>query len=142
MAHDFIYPQVRAALIADGWVITQDPFEIDYKGDRLESDLGAERLITAEQGTQQIVVEIKSFRERSFLHAIGKAVGQYTFYRVMLEDLGSPRTIWMAISTGTAAQISAHPAAQLILATQNVSLLIVDIATQEVVEWRTSTPQP
>jgi hypothetical protein len=37
-------------------------------------DLGAERLIAAERGTERIAVEIKSFRSPSEIHDIEEAV--------------------------------------------------------------------
>ncbi|MEC4983969.1 MAG: element excision factor XisH family protein [Oscillatoria sp. PMC 1068.18] len=39
---------VKNALVKDGWVITDDPFVIEFKGVRLYADLGVEKPIAAE----------------------------------------------------------------------------------------------
>lgn len=52
---------VKNALTRDGWAITHDPLTIEYDKRDLHIDLGAERLITAERGTDKIAVEIKTF---------------------------------------------------------------------------------
>jgi hypothetical protein len=56
---DIYHVIVRQALVKDGWVITDDPFVIQYKGLRLYADLGAEKPLAAEKDGQRIVVEIK-----------------------------------------------------------------------------------
>ena len=68
MAKDFFHDHVRRALENDGWAITHDPFRVEYEGDEYEMDLGAERLIAAEKGTEKIVVEIKSFLKASMTY--------------------------------------------------------------------------
>jgi len=68
MAKDFFHDHVRRALENDGWVITHDPFRVEYEGDEYEMDLGAERLIAAEKGKEKIVVEIKSFLKTSVVY--------------------------------------------------------------------------
>ena len=44
MAVHFLY-KVKNALVKDGWVITDDPFTLEYKGLRVYADLGAEKLL-------------------------------------------------------------------------------------------------
>jgi len=62
MAKDIHHQIVRAALEKDGWTITQDPYRIVRTNRKpYEVDLGAEKFIAAERGTEQIAVEIKSF---------------------------------------------------------------------------------
>ena len=61
MAKDLIHDVVKKALIADGWTITHDPYYLKANPHTLKIDLGAERLIAAEKGTEKIAVEIKSF---------------------------------------------------------------------------------
>src|SRR2546430_4279121 len=51
----------KQALIKDGWTITDDPLSLPWGSTTLKVDLGAERLIGAEKGTQKIAVEVKSF---------------------------------------------------------------------------------
>ena len=61
MAKDIYHDIVKNAVIKDGWEVTHDPMtlldkplKIDY-----EIDLGAEKFIAAERGTEKIAIEIK-----------------------------------------------------------------------------------
>lgn len=74
---DHIHEPVKQALIKDGWRITADPYELQYKEGRLQADLAAERPIAAERTDEKIVVEIKSFLSPSPLHELQGAIGQY-----------------------------------------------------------------
>jgi hypothetical protein len=58
---DLHHHAVRNALVKDEWIITHDPYRIDYKGTRLFADLAAERPLAAQKGQRKIVVEIKVF---------------------------------------------------------------------------------
>lgn len=55
-AKDLYHEHVRTALIKDGWTITDDPLSMKWLGTALQIDLGAERLIAAEKGTEKIAV--------------------------------------------------------------------------------------
>lgn len=60
-ARDIYHDQVRTALEKDGWAVTHDPFRLKWRDKKMYIDLGAERLLAAEKGTQKIAVEVKSF---------------------------------------------------------------------------------
>lgn len=53
MARDIIHGAVKNALIKDDWVITADPFRIQYEEFDLSADLSAERALSAEKGNQK-----------------------------------------------------------------------------------------
>jgi hypothetical protein len=74
---DIYHDIVVAALIADGWVITDDPLYLAYGGRDMYADLAAERPIGAEKAGQKIAVEIKSFVEPSDVHELTVAIGQF-----------------------------------------------------------------
>lgn len=59
MAKDFYHEIVRKALQAEGWKITHDPFPLNVGGIGYEVDLGAEKLIAAEKGSEKIAVELE-----------------------------------------------------------------------------------
>jgi hypothetical protein len=58
---DIIHNVVKNALIKDGWIVTDDPYLIQYRRTTLYADLGAERPIAIEKSGQKLVVEVKSF---------------------------------------------------------------------------------
>jgi hypothetical protein len=53
MAKDIFHDCVKNALIKDGWTITDDPLRLELNDRKLYVDLGAERLLTAEKGTER-----------------------------------------------------------------------------------------
>ena len=60
---------LREALDKDGWTITHDPLTVPVDDTNLFIDIGAERLVTAERGTERIAVEVKSFLGLSAVQA-------------------------------------------------------------------------
>lgn len=76
MAKDAIHEAVKKAITDDRWKILADPFRMDYGSYRLFADLAAERTLAAERDGRKIIVEIKTFSERSFIKAFQQALGQ------------------------------------------------------------------
>jgi len=98
---DKIHEAVKNALIKDGWTITADPYRIDFEEYRLYADLSAERPIAAVRGNEKIVVEIKSFLNRSSVSDFENALGQYLIYRRLLSKIEPETKIYLAISEAT-----------------------------------------
>ncbi|MFN4256318.1 MAG: element excision factor XisH family protein [Saprospiraceae bacterium] len=74
MAKDIFHDIVRTALENDGWTITHDPLVlVNDESRRREIDLGAEKIIAAERGTEKIAVEAKSFLGSSFTYEFNAA---------------------------------------------------------------------
>ena len=85
-AKDIYHDTVRTALDKDGWTITHDPLRIRLaRGKNLFVDLGAERLLAAEKGTEKIAVEIKSFIGTSEVEDLKNALGQYVLYEKIIK---------------------------------------------------------
>ena len=80
-ARDFYHDKVRNALIKDGWTITHDPYSMKLGSADLFVDLGAEKIIAAEKGSDKIAVEIKSFLGKSIIAQTQDAIGQFIMYR-------------------------------------------------------------
>ena len=95
-AKDFYHKIVKQALIADGWVITHDPYFVQMGKLKGFIDLGAE-LLAAEKDTIQIAVEIKSFVGLSDLNEFKEALGQYLLYKLALSKKEPERTLFLAI---------------------------------------------
>jgi hypothetical protein len=53
---DFFHQVVRQALEKDGWIITADPLDLTIGEVELFADLGADRVIAADRGTDKIEI--------------------------------------------------------------------------------------
>jgi hypothetical protein len=135
MAKDIIHDVVKTALIKDGWTVTADPYIITYGDDNLYVDLAAERSIAAEREGRKIAVEIKSFVGRSPLHDFEVALGQYMLYLGLLELTEPDRKLYLAVSHLVYHLLFQQPTFQAIRQRFHISLLVVNIVTQEVEQW-------
>ena len=134
-ARDRYHAAVRAALIKDGWTITHDPLRLDYAGEDLYVDLGAERLLGAEKGEQRIAVEIKSFLGPSRMADLHEAIGQYIVYRDVLEEIEPAREVYLAVPADAALSIFEAPIGQLLLQKQRPRIIAFDPNVQEITRW-------
>lgn len=94
---DTYHDDVRAALIAAGWNITDDQFPLRFDNLRLRVDLMATK--TEVDGmVSYIAVEVKNFRERKdYVNEFQKALGQCLSYREVLKLRDFPHTLYMAV---------------------------------------------
>jgi hypothetical protein len=134
-AKDIIHQAVKSALIKDGWVITHDPFTVQYEKLSVFIDLGAERIIAAERKGEKIAVEIKSFVGRSMVNDLESAIGQYILYLSFLEIIEPERSLYIAVSSAAYNTIFQHKAVQLLIQRNKLPLLVVELETEEVFKW-------
>ncbi len=134
-AKDIYHNTVKTSLQKDGWTITHDPFPLQIGKKRLAVDLGAERLISAEKGIQKIVVEVKSFVGHSDVKDLEQALGQYVLYRQILNEIGSDRNLYLAVSRLTFNNVFAIPLGQILLKNQIVKLIVFDDESEAIVQW-------
>ena len=135
MAKDIIHDAVKNALTKDGWTVTDDPFRIKYKDLELQADLGAERPIAAFKAGRKIVVEIKSFVGRSLISELYAALGQYSVYLDLLQETEPDRKLYLAVSDLVYNDFFQLEGVQFIAARENLALLVVNTATEEVLQW-------
>ncbi len=55
-AKDIFHEIVKQALQKEQWVITHDPLRLEFGDVKFQVDLGAERLLAAERGTEKIAI--------------------------------------------------------------------------------------
>ena len=101
----------------------------------LQIDLGAERLLAAEQGNQRIAVEIKVFGQASLVSAFHTAVGQYLNYRVNLEQDDPERQLFLAIPQNVFETFFTTELAKRSVKRLEIKLLIFNPET-EVIIWQ------
>ncbi|NOT57301.1 MAG: fatty-acid synthase [Deltaproteobacteria bacterium] len=133
--YDLYHDTVKNALIKDGWVITADPFIIEFKGVRLYADLGAEKVFAAEKSGHGIVVEIKVFNSPSLVTELEKAVGQYGIYRTFLKQVDPQRNLYLAIADDVYRDFFLRPAIQEVVTDHQIHLLIFNPEQEEILQW-------
>jgi hypothetical protein len=136
-ALDIIHEAVRAALLKDGWTITNDPMTLNYKDLTVFADLGAQRAVGAERKGERVVIEIKTLGGPSPVFEFERALGQYLIYRAVLSLAGISDRIYLAVSTAAFNEFFSRESIEMILKIYDVLLVVVDIKTQEIVKWTT-----
>lgn len=132
---DFYHQAARTALEKDGWAITDDPLDLTIGEVALFADLGAERVIGAERGSEKIAVEIKSFFDQSPILEFHKALGQYENYRLSLEELDPDRPLWLAVPEEAWNDFFQRPFIQKVIHRHSVELIIFNPETKRIVQW-------
>ncbi|GAB4455871.1 MAG: hypothetical protein OHK0029_12730 [Armatimonadaceae bacterium] len=132
---DLIHEAVKNALVRDGWTITADPYRINYGEDRFYIDLAAELPFAAERDGKKIAVEIKSFIQRSPVHDLQEALGQYALYLSILEELDPDRKLYLALGKATFDEIRLMKAFTRVCERFGLALIIVSIETETIEQW-------
>lgn len=133
--YDAYHETVKRALVKDGWTITHDPLQLQYKDMRLYADLGAEKTLGAEKAGRKVAIEIKVFGSESLTTELQKAKGQYDFYRFFLETLEPDRKLYLAVASEIWNTFFRRPSVQDFVTAMQLSLLIFHAEREEIVEW-------
>jgi hypothetical protein len=134
-AKDIYHNTVKCALQKDGWTITHDPFPLQIGKKRLSADLGAERLVSAEKETRRIVVEVKSFVGQSDVKDLEQALGQYVLYQQILNEMGSERELYLAVSQLTFNSVFSIELGQVLLKNRVIKLVVFDDISEVIAQW-------
>jgi hypothetical protein len=135
-ARNIHHDAVVEALVADGWVITDDPLYIAYGGHGLFVDLGVARsLVQAEKGGERRAVEIQSFIGPSAVNDFHRAVGQCLIYRTVLAETDPGVPLYLAISQKTFLDTFDDAFGRLILDRLIRQAVVFDTATRRIVQW-------
>ncbi|MEM9886234.1 MAG: element excision factor XisH family protein [Bacteroidota bacterium] len=136
MAKDIYHDAAKEALTKDGWLVTHDPYDLEIENfSTLHIDLGAEKMIAAEKGTQKIAVEIKSFIGLSQITNFYAALGKFNFYEVMLREVEADRTLFLAIPLRAYRTFFQKDAVQKVIKEFDVHIFVYDQYKAEIVEW-------
>ncbi|OCQ91890.1 fatty-acid synthase [Limnothrix sp. PR1529] len=135
-AKDLYHQTVCNALIDDGWTITDDPLILKIGARSVFVDLGAERLIAAERGSEKIAIEIKSFLSASLVSDLENAWGQFFMYARALEKREPDRILYLAVTQETFNTIFQEPIGQLLLEEPGFHLVVFDAKTEKIAEWK------
>jgi hypothetical protein len=135
MARDKFHDDVRFALENEGWTITDDPLSFKIGKVQVQIDLGAERLIAAQRGKDQIAIEIKTFGSLSFITALYEAVGKYIIYRNVLKLTQPERILFLAIPEIVYNRFFEETIIQQMMIEENFKLIIYDHASKIITKW-------
>lgn len=136
-ARNLYHDAVVAALVADGWTITDDPFGVVIGSRRLYVDLGADRAaLGAERNGERIAVEVQSFLSKSEIDDFHRAIGQYVVYRLVLEELDPDRTLYLAVPDEVYTGILSEPLGQLAMTRIGMKVVAFDPQTRRIVLWK------
>jgi XisH protein len=136
-AKDKFHNTVKIALLDDGWTITHDPFPLKDKSRKInyDIDLGAERLLIAEKGTEKIAVEVKSFTTASFSYEFHGVLGQYLIYWKGMQTIAPDRVLFLAIPSFAQERLEEHILIQEIIKDLGVHILVFDEKTEKILKW-------
>ncbi len=125
-------------LLKMGWLITHDPYYLDID-DRapMEIDLGAEKLICAERGTDKILVEVKSFLSRSLTYDFHQAYGQFRIYRRGIAKTAPEQILFLAIPEDVFTEILSRPFYVELIAEENINILVFNPLQKTITSWIT-----
>ncbi len=138
MARDIFHDNVKEALVKEGWKITADPLTFKIGTVQIQIDLGAERLIAAERGTERIAIEIKTFGGASFITLLYEAVGKYIIYRNVLSLLQSDRTLYLAIPENIYNRYFSQQVIQKTIQEERFKLVIYNQSLETITQWVTN----
>jgi hypothetical protein len=137
-AKDRFHEVVKTALQKDGWRISHDPLTVRIEGIAdMYIDLGAQKLIAAEQNGQKIAVEVKSFIGTSTISEFHTALGQFINYRYALEVQEPDRVLYLAVPLNAYNDFFTKSFIQSVIQRSQVNLLVYNVEVEEIVRWQT-----
>ncbi len=136
MARDAFHAIVRTALEKQGWTITHDPYSLRVGGVEMFIDLGAERLIAAEQAGRKIAVEVKSFLAPSRISEFYVALGQFLTYRLGLQQQEPERTMYLAVPLETYEMFFSLQLIKAAIEHYQVNLIVYRPENEEIQRWQ------
>ena len=134
-AKDLFHDAVKKGLEKEQWIITDDPLSLKFGDTRIYIDLGAEKLLAAEKGTEKIAVEIKTFASDSVVFDFHVALGQFLNYQVVLENKDPDRRLYLAIPEEVYNTFFQSLLAKSVVQKYQVRLMIYDPEHEVIVKW-------
>lgn len=135
-AKDIYHDSIKAALIADNWLVTHDPYSLKILGFQQSIDLGAEKILAAEKENLKIAVEIKSFVGNSFIYDFHHALGQYVNYKLALRHKEPNRELFLGVTKEIFDTYFDSPAVLEAIEEVEMKILVVDVNETRIVEWK------
>ena len=136
MARDIFHNLVKKALISEGWTVTDDPLILlSKKEGGIETDLGAEKIITAEKGLTKIAVEVKSFLNPSPINDFHTALGQYLTYLDVMEMKQIERIMYLAMPFEVYTFLYTKTYFRYVVEKHKIRFILFEPVTEAIEEW-------
>jgi hypothetical protein len=135
-AKDIYHEAVKNALIKDGWIITAEPYPLEYEDVELYPDLAIEKFISETEKQCKIIIEIKSFISLSLIKDFELALGQYILYRNLIELAQDEyQEIYLAIKDEIYDTFFQRKSIKAVVKLNQVALLVVNTEREEIIQW-------
>lgn len=134
-AKDLFHDAVKKGLEKEQWIITDDPLSLKFGDTRIYIDLGAEKLLAAEKGTEKIAVEIKTFASDSVIFDFHVALGQFLNYQVVLENKDPSRQLYLAVPEEVYNTFFQSLLAKSVVQKYQIRLMVYDPENEVIVKW-------
>jgi len=138
MAKDKFHDHVKAALIKDGWIVTNDPLKVKASSlFTFNIDLAAEKqfLIAENKHKEMIAVEVKTLDAKSFIYDYHNVVGQYGHYMLALKRKKIKRKLYLAIPDYIYVKYFGDPFIMDDIIKNNMSIMTYDTKLERIVQW-------
>lgn len=137
MARDLYHNIVRAALEAQEWTITDDPYYLKNQtfSNPLMVDLGAENFLEAEKELTKIAVEVKCFHGPSVITDFHNAIGQLLNYRISMKVQEPNRILVLAIPEHIYEKMENEPIYLLSLSEYNIPFFVYNLQNEIITKW-------
>ena len=134
-AHDFYHDVVKAALIADGWTIHNDPLRsaCGQEGSLRRPRRGA--VARRRQGGPEDRRRVESFLGASEVADLEHALGQCILYEAILEQNDPDRLVYLAVHEEIHEELFQEPIGQILLKHQRLRLIVFDPEKGRIVQW-------
>ncbi len=135
-ARDIYHTTVRHALEKEGWKVTDDPYTLRAGEILMYIDLGAERLIIAENGSNKIAVEVKCFNQNSDINEFHSALGQYINYSIALSEQEPDRILYLAIPYNIYVTFFSQRFIESVVERNHVKLIVFNPDNEVIITWK------
>lgn len=98
-------------------------------------DLGAKAPLGAEEAGRKIAVEVKSFLGKSGITDLYVAVGQFLFYRLLMESRDPERTLFLAIPNEAYGEILDEKDGQAFIQEEKLKLILYNPVAEVLERW-------
>jgi hypothetical protein len=131
-AKDRYHDVVVRALQKDGWTIIAEQIALSMPARRLWIDIRAQK----EAQNALILVEVKGFETlASAVAYLADAIGQCVLYQAILEYVGIPDPLYMAVPAAAFTGILGEEIGRQAIRKAQIRVIVFDAEQEEIVRW-------